>query len=84
MLFRSPAHPYTEGLLNSIPSRTTPGKRLNQIPGMAPSVLNLAPGCPFAPRCPYEQPACAKIPPARNIGPKHMARCITPLTRELT
>jgi len=77
----APAHPYTEGLLNSIPSRTTPGQMLNQIPGMAPSVLNLPPGCPFAPRCAYATPACDVPPPTALIAPDHKARCIAPLPR---
>ena len=77
-----PAHPYTEGLLNSIPSRTTPGQRLNQIPGMAPSVLALPPGCPFAPRCAYSRPDCGTPPPVQAIATDHMARCVAPLNRE--
>jgi peptide/nickel transport system ATP-binding protein len=77
-----PAHPYTRGLLDSIPSRTTPGQRLNQIPGMAPSVLALPPGCPFAPRCPIATPACATPPPVVETGPDRWARCITPLVAE--
>ena len=64
----APAHPYTEGLLNSIPSRTTPGQRLNQIPGMAPSVLHLPPGCPFSPRCRYAEPACETPPPIASCA----------------
>ncbi|TNF21417.1 MAG: ABC transporter ATP-binding protein [Rhodobacteraceae bacterium] len=79
----NPAHPYTEGLLNSIPSRTTPGQRLNQIPGMAPSVLHLPPGCPFAPRCRHAIPACATPPPVQYVGAGHMARCLAPLSREV-
>lgn len=78
----APAHPYTEGLLNSIPSRTRPGQRLNQIPGMAPSVLHLPPGCPFSPRCRYAEPACETPPPIASVGPDHMARCIAPLNVE--
>jgi peptide/nickel transport system ATP-binding protein len=69
-----PAHPYTRGLLDSIPSRTTPGQRLNQIPGMAPSVLALPPGCPFAPRCPRASDACASDPPMVT-RPGRMALC---------
>lgn len=79
----NPAHPYTEGLLNSIPSRTTPGQRLNQIPGMAPSVLKLPKGCPFAPRCRYALPACTIPPPVLDVGAAHMARCVAPLNREV-
>ena len=78
----APAHPYTEGLLNSIPSRTTPGQRLNQIPGMAPSVLNLPPGCAFAPRCRYAHAACGTPPPVLDVGEGRMARCVSPLTME--
>ena len=79
-----PAHPYTEGLLNSIPSRTTPGRRLNQIPGMAPSVLNLPPGCAFAPRCRYAIDACrAGAPPVRETGPTRWARCVAPLDSQV-
>ncbi len=78
----APAHPYTEGLLNSIPSRTTPGQRLNQIPGMAPSVLNLPPGCAFAPRCRYAHAACGTPPPVLDVGEGRMARCVSPLMME--
>jgi len=77
-----PAHPYTEGLLNSIPSRTTPGQRLNQIPGMAPSVLKLPPGCAFAPRCRYATEACQSAPPVRGTGHGRWARCVVPLLEE--
>jgi oligopeptide transport system ATP-binding protein len=48
-----PAHPYTQGLLNSIPSGETVGKRLQPITGSPPNMLALPPGCKFAPRCPY-------------------------------
>lgn len=78
----APAHPYTEGLLNSIPSRTTPGQRLNQIPGMAPSVLNLPAGCPFVPRCSYANAACNTPVAPRAAGPERSVRCTAPLTRE--
>lgn len=78
----APSHPYTEGLLNSIPSRTTPGQRLNQIPGMAPSVLHLPPGCPFSPRCRYAMPECETPPPVQTIGTGHWTRCVAPLVAE--
>ena len=48
-----PRHPYTQGLLDSVPSRSARGARLKQIPGMAPSVLDLPPGCAFRERCGY-------------------------------
>ena len=50
-ILRDPRHPYTRGLLDSVPSRNTPGGDLPQIPGSTPSLLSLPPGCPFAPRC---------------------------------
>ncbi|MCI5074208.1 ABC transporter ATP-binding protein [Oricola sp.] len=78
----APAHPYTQGLLDSIPSRTTPGQRLNQIPGMAPSVLHLPPGCAFAPRCRYADEACNAPPPVRDTGAGRWARCVRPLVLE--
>jgi peptide/nickel transport system ATP-binding protein len=78
----TPAHPYTEGLLNSIPSRTTPGKRLNQIPGMAPSVLHLPPGCPFAPRCAHATQACDVTPSVHAVDADRWVRCVTPLIHE--
>ncbi len=78
----APAHPYTEGLLNSIPSRAAPGGRLNQIPGMAPSVLDLPPGCPFAPRCAYAHAACLQPVSPRRAGPDRVVRCVSPLVRE--
>lgn len=80
----APSHPYTEGLLGSIPSCTTPGQRLNQIPGMAPSVLDLPPGCAFAPRCRYATAECTAPPPIRSVGPDHWARCVSPLVAGVT
>ena len=57
-----PAHPYTLGLLGSVPSANERGARLHQIPGMPPNVLNLPPGCPFRERCPFETSVCATEP----------------------
>jgi peptide/nickel transport system ATP-binding protein len=53
-----PLHPYTRGLIGSVPSRNPRGRPLQQIPGMAPSPIDLPPGCPFAPRCPRAQDRC--------------------------
>jgi oligopeptide/dipeptide ABC transporter ATP-binding protein len=57
-VIRSPLHPYTRGLLNSIPHMAGYRKRLAQIPGMVPSLTNLPPGCSFAPRCPDAEDRC--------------------------
>ncbi|MDH3664332.1 MAG: ABC transporter ATP-binding protein, partial [Alphaproteobacteria bacterium] len=53
LVLRSPRHPYTAGLLASLPAASAPGAELRQIPGTTPSLLALPPGCPFAPRCPH-------------------------------
>jgi peptide/nickel transport system ATP-binding protein len=57
-----PAHPYTQGLINSIPTRATHGRPLQQIPGMTPSLLHLPPGCAFRPRCNRASQACLSMP----------------------
>ena len=61
-VLRNPDHPYTEGLIASLPATAEPGKPLRQIPGTTPSLLSLPPGCPFAPRCPRADAACSVRP----------------------
>ena len=79
-LLQSPAHPYTRGLLDSLPDRNRPGERLRQIPGMAPSPLELPPGCAFGPRCGRATEACrASVPAGVRVGAARMVRCILPL-----
>ena len=74
-----PLHPYTKGLLGSVPSRNKRGSPLAQIPGMTPSLLNLPSGCPFADRCPRVQDDCrAALPPMVDHRPGQAARCIHP------
>jgi len=75
---RAPRHPYTRGLLESLPALATPGEKLNQIPGTTPSLLSLPPGCPFAPRCPRADAACAADPPDAVVQGR-LARCHHPL-----
>ncbi|MFM8992518.1 MAG: dipeptide/oligopeptide/nickel ABC transporter permease/ATP-binding protein [Alphaproteobacteria bacterium] len=78
-IFRDPRHPYTRGLLGSIPG--APGARgedglLRAIPGNVPSLRNLPPGCAFAPRCAWAEPACAAADPAIEVvAPGHRTRC---------
>jgi peptide/nickel transport system ATP-binding protein len=75
-----PRHPYTRGLLDSVPANTERGQRLRQIPGMTPSLLELPPGCPFRERCPNAQADCAISPDMRALGaPGQRARCHHPL-----
>jgi peptide/nickel transport system ATP-binding protein len=61
-LLRDPRHPYTAGLIASLPATVEPGQPLAQIPGTAPSLLSLLPGCPFAPRCARVASQCATDP----------------------
>ena len=78
-LLDSPAHPYTQGLIQSIPSNVSRGKRLTQIPGMAPSLLNLPTGCAFAPRCTFATDACGVAPDETALGGSRRVRCHHPL-----
>ncbi len=74
-----PLHPYTQGLLDSVPSRSERGARLRQIPGMAPSVLDLPPGCAFRERCSKAVAACAEAPDETVIAARRRVRCHAPL-----
>jgi oligopeptide/dipeptide ABC transporter ATP-binding protein len=81
-LFDRPGHPYTEGLLGSIPHldvaarKGTTRPRLTEIKGMVPSLFNLPPGCSFAPRCAYATDQCGRIvPPLEEHRPGHFVAC---------
>ena len=73
----APRHPYTRGLLDSVPAGHTPGQPLPQIPGSTPSLINLPAGCPFRSRCAHATDACATPPPM--TGTDHTALCHHPL-----
>ncbi|MBO8469809.1 MAG: ABC transporter ATP-binding protein [Spirochaetes bacterium] len=76
-IFKNPQHPYTVGLLDSIPSLTKETKRLNPIKGLMPDPTNLPSGCPFAPRCNYASSECsAAVPELEESGSGHFVRCI--------
>jgi oligopeptide transport system ATP-binding protein len=62
-LYRKPCHPYTLGLLESIPRLDLKGYELNTIKGLPPNLLNIPPGCPFNPRCPMAQDICREVVP---------------------
>jgi peptide/nickel transport system ATP-binding protein len=78
-LFRRPRHPYTQGLIRSIPrlDRADRKARLEAIPGVVPSLVDPPPGCRFAPRCSFAMTACTQaMPPLREVGPGHKVACI--------
>jgi peptide/nickel transport system ATP-binding protein len=74
----APLHPYTHGLLGSVPSRNARGSPLQQIPGMTPSLLNLPPGCAFRTRCPRTDAACMAEPGITAPLPGRSTRCHHP------
>jgi peptide/nickel transport system ATP-binding protein len=77
-LFKRPAHPYTVGLMQSVPDMTNPNQtRLHPIPGMIPDPFNVPRGCAFHPRCPVKNKpaACLEEPPFIEIEPDHWVRC---------
>jgi oligopeptide/dipeptide ABC transporter ATP-binding protein len=75
-LFARPSHPYTEGLLASIPRLDAPRERLHTIPGQVPAATKWPAGCRFHPRCPHAWDRCrAAEPPLLDAGPGHQARC---------
>jgi peptide/nickel transport system ATP-binding protein len=75
-LFRAPAHPYTEGLMQATVRRGQKGRALVPIPGAPPNLVALPPGCAFAARCPHRKSVCADIlPPLHGVAAGHVARC---------
>ncbi len=80
-LFANPRHPYTLGLLGSIPRLDAPrGSELVTIPGSPPDLLHPPEGCPFQPRCPFRVEQCKTYPPDRPVGPNHTAACWVDVT----
>ncbi len=76
-IFRAPAHPYTRGLLQAVPTlRSQRGRPLETVEGTVPALTALPPGCAFEPRCGLRVPECARaLPPLVQIAPGHLARC---------
>ena len=81
-LFAHPRHPYTQGLIRSIPRidlAATHKQALEAIPGVVPKLVSPAEGCRFAPRCKYAVSACTSAtPPLREVAPGHKVACILP------
>jgi oligopeptide transport system ATP-binding protein len=75
-IYARPAHPYTKGLLESIPRLDLKGKDLSAIRGLPPSLTRIPPGCEFNPRCPYAQQICRdERPPLNEVVPGRHSAC---------
>jgi len=75
-IFREPQHPYTQGLLASLPSRAKRGKTLHSVPGTVPDPAYKPSGCPFHPRCPFAIESCRiQFPEMCDYGGGHLSRC---------
>ena len=75
-LYAAPAHPYTRGLLDSIPRLDQKGQTLAAIGGLPPNLMRIPPGCPFNPRCRMAQDVCrAELPPLREVAPGRLSAC---------
>ncbi|WP_308637452.1 ABC transporter ATP-binding protein [Paenibacillus silvisoli] len=75
-IFYRPRHPYTQGLLRSLPKRDNGFKeRLVPIEGTPPNLLDPPPGCPFMARCPHAMDKCAGLPPVTEVSPGHRSLC---------
>jgi peptide/nickel transport system ATP-binding protein len=76
-IFNDPRHPYTKGLLDSLPSQQhKPKERLHAIPGNVPSIMDLPEGCKFCTRCEEVLPVCESTePPMYDLGNGHLVRC---------
>jgi len=82
-VLRGPRHPYTQGLIDSLPSRAAPGRDLLQIPGSTPSLTALPKGCAFKDRCAHATAACDIAPP-QTLDGKRTWRCHHPLNSDAT
>ena len=75
-IFKEPLHPYTQGLMNAIPSLASLAERLETIEGSVPNLVKPPTGCRFHPRCPYAMGVCKKEkPPMIEVRPEHYATC---------
>lgn len=74
-VMKNPCHPYTQGLLRSVPRLGTRLERLHCIPGSTPSLWERPEGCEYADRCEYAKESCRKAPPLTEVEPGHTVRC---------
>ncbi|WCR03252.1 ABC transporter ATP-binding protein [Paracoccus saliphilus] len=83
-IFSDPQHPYTIGLMSSVPPLRGPRTRLATVPGMVPSIETMPQGCRFSTRCPFVQPHCATQPALSEVVSGHRAAChFAPLEQKL-
>jgi peptide/nickel transport system ATP-binding protein len=80
-IFKRPAHPYTQGLINAIPKLGSSIEAVS-IPGNPPANPASLSGCRFAPRCPFQEPVCLEPPPWAHLAPDHGERCFFPDRRD--
>jgi oligopeptide transport system ATP-binding protein len=75
-LYATPKHPYTAGLMASIPRHDVPSGRLEPITGSPPDLRFIPSGCPFNPRCPHAEARCTtEVPVLRTVGENHQTAC---------
>ncbi|MFJ8975573.1 ABC transporter ATP-binding protein [Streptomyces sp. NPDC102282] len=75
-IYKAPAHPYTKGLLRSIPRLDQKGQELYAIKGLPPNLLHIPPGCAFHPRCPMAQAVCrTDVPPLCTVDEERRSAC---------
>jgi len=74
-LFAAPLHPYTWGLLRSLPSVNAGKDRLAAMPGLPPDMIDPPRGCRFRQRCAFAEAVCAEPPELQEVAPGHRARC---------
>jgi oligopeptide/dipeptide ABC transporter ATP-binding protein len=75
ILFEKPLHPYTKGLLRSIPRLDVEARRLDAISGVVPNLIDLPPGCPYQSRCEYRFEDCKQMPVLIPVADQHLAKC---------
>ncbi|GAA4070325.1 ABC transporter ATP-binding protein [Streptomyces hundungensis] len=75
-IYKAPAHPYTKGLLESIPRLDQKGRELYAIKGLPPNLMHIPPGCAFNPRCPMARDVCrSEVPPLFDVAPDRQSAC---------
>jgi peptide/nickel transport system ATP-binding protein len=74
-IFSDPQHPYTIGLMSSLPSLRGARSRLSTVAGMVPTIETMPKGCRFSTRCPFAQSRCAEVPPLQAISDDHHVAC---------